>query len=371
MIRLTKPEVGDALGAIKAVLDSGMLVQGKVVEEFEASVARYVNRKHGIALNSGTSAIYCSLVALGVGKGDEVLVPDFTFPATANAVISAGATPVLVDIDPETFNIDLGALEGALTPKARAVMPVDLFGLPADLEAISDLCRRHGLLMIEDSACALGASYKERRCGSYGEASVISFHPRKIVTTGEGGMVLTDRDDIADLLRQLRNHGMEDVGGHTEFVAAGHNLRMNEIEACMGMEQMRRIEELIRQRRRVAKLYRELLHDSDDLVLPVEPEGMFHTYQSYVVMIDEDIDRDRVMMLMRKRGVETTIGTYAIHAQLFYRNRFGMEAASRPSSYRAFRHSLSLPIYASMDPETVQLVVRTLKDCVAALATGK
>ncbi len=371
MIRLTKPDVGDAIQAVKAVLENGFLVQGRAVREFEESVAGYVGRKHGIAVNSGTSAIHCALMALGVGEGDEVLLPDFTFPATANAVVCAGATPVLVDIDPVTFNIDPEAVEATLTPRSKAVMPVDLFGLPADLEAISDLCKRHGLLLIEDSACALGASHHTRKCGSFGEASIISFHPRKIVTTGEGGMVLTDRDDTETAIRRLRNHGMEARDGKVEFVSAGYNLRMNEIEACLGIAQMRHIDELIKHRRQVASLYDELLSDVDEVTVPTGPEGMFHTYQSYVVMVDERIDRDNLMKLMKERAVETTIGTYSVHAQPFFRQRLGLEPGRFPSSYRAFKHSLSLPMYAAMDPATVRQVVGTLRDCIEKTAAGK
>lgn len=371
MIRLTKPDVGGALGQIKAILESGFLVQGKNVEEFEKAVAAYVGRRHGIAVNSGTSAIQCAVTALGLGKGDEVLLPDFTFPASANAVVCAGATPVLVDIDPVTFNMDARCVEASLTSRSRAVMPVDLFGLPADVTVIAALCARHGLVMIEDSACALGASSGGRRCGSFGDAGAISFHPRKVVTTGEGGMVLTDDDDVASSVRQLRNHGMEVTDGEVRFVSAGYNLRMNEIEACLGLAQMNRIDDAIARRRHVASIYDRLLGEIDEVTAPSGPEGTFHTYQSYVVMVDERVDRDRLIGLMKEEGVETTIGTYSIHVQPFYRDMFGLESGSISSSYRAFRHSLSLPIYASMDEATVQQVAGTMKDCIPRATAGK
>jgi perosamine synthetase len=371
MIRLTKPDVGGALDQIKVILESGFLVQGRKVQEFEQAVAQYVGRKHGIAVNSGTSAIQSALTALGLGKGDEVLLPDFTFPASANAVVCAGATPVLVDIDPVTFNIDARSVEASLTVRSRAVMPVDLFGLPADLAAIADLCARHGLVMIEDSACALGASSGGRRCGSFGDAGAISFHPRKVVTTGEGGMVLTDDDDVAGSVRRLRNHGMEVTDGEVRFVSAGYNLRMNEIEACLGLAQMKRIDDAVAQRRRVASAYDRLLGEIDEVTAPSGCEGTFHTYQSYVVMVDDSVDRDRLIVLMKENGVETAIGTYSIHAQPFYRDMFGLEPGSIPSSYRAFRQSLSLPIYASMDEATVQRVAGTMKACIPRAAAGK
>jgi perosamine synthetase len=371
MIRLTRPAVADAHAGVKALLEDGFLVQGKTVEAFEESVASYVGRCHGVALNSGTSAIQCALTSLGIGTGDEVIVPDFTFPATANAVVCAGAKPVLADIDPDSFNVDPESIAAEITPGTRAVMPVDQFGLASDLDSIAALSQERGLILIEDSACALGASHKGRRCGSFGEASVISFHPRKVVTTGEGGMVLTDRSDAAGIVRRLRNHGMDASRGRTEFVLAGYNMRMTEIEACLGVVQMARIDGMLEDRRRAAALYAELLSGVEEIAVPEEPEGMFHTYQSYVVMVDERIDRDRLIADMRKEGVETGIGTYSIHVQPFYRDMLGHKAGRFPSSYHAFRHSLALPIYASMEEATVRQVVTGLEKCIGRLIAGK
>ncbi len=370
MIRLTKPEIEGAIGAIGSVLKDGFLVQGEKVRRFEAMVSAYVGRKHGVAVNSGTSAIQCALMAIGVGDGDEVIVPDFTFPATANAVVSCGATPVLADIDIATFNLCLESVEGSLSPKTKAIMPVDLFGLAAQMESISELARRLGLLVVEDSACALGSTFGGRKCGSFGDASVVSFHPRKIVTTGEGGMVLADSGTYADTVRKLRNHGINARGGKTEFVLAGYNLRMNEIEACLGIAQMSDIENLIERRRRVARLYDSLLGEIAEIKTPIEPEGCFHTYQSYVVLVDTGIDRDGLIAFMRAGGVETAIGTYAIHLEPFYRNKFGYEPGSLPASSNAFKHSLALPIYPSMEEETVAEVVSVLKRCLHAAPAG-
>ena len=371
MIRLTKPAVAGAHEGIKALLEDGFLVQGKTVETFEKSVGSYVGRHHAVAVNSGTSAIHCALTSLGIGAGDEVVVPDFTFPATANAVVCAGATPVLADIDPVTFNVDPESVVAEITPRTRALMPVDQFGLASDLDTIAAISADRGMILIEDSACALGASYKGGKCGSFGEASVVSFHPRKVVTTGEGGMVLTDRSDAAGMVRKLRNHGMETSGGGTEFVLAGYNMRMTEMEACLGAVQMARIDRVLEDRRRTAALYGELLSDLDEITLPREPEGLIHTYQTYVAMVDERIDRDDLIARMRGEGVETGIGTYSIHVQPFYRDMLGHKAGRFPSSYRAFRHSLALPIYASMEEATVRQVVTGLKECIGRLIAGK
>ena len=370
MIRLTKPDTEGSLETIRSVLEDGFLVQGKRVERFEAMVAAYARRKFAVAVNSGTSAIHCALLSLGIGQGDEVIVPDFTFPASANAVVTCGATPVLADIDPATFNLSIESLEAAITARTKAVMPVDLFGLGSDLPAIEALACRSGLAVIEDAACALGSAVAGKMCGAFGEASAISFHPRKIVTTAEGGMVLTDDEGCADAVRRLRNHGMETSRGVTRFVAAGYNMRMNEIQACLGIDQMNRISELVEGRRRAARQYGDLLRDASGVRAPSEPGGYLHTYQSYVVLLDRKIDRDRVIQAMRAAGVETAIGTYAVHEQPFYMERYGYKPGSLPASAEAFRQSLSLPMYHSIGEDTVGEVVARLKECIAAARRG-
>ncbi len=368
MIRLSRPDVAGSIDELRSILESGFLVQGKTVERFESLIADYVGRKHAVAVNSGTSAIHCALMALDLAGGDEVVVPDFTFPATANAVVCTGATPVLADIDPATFNLAPGPVESRLSPRTKAIMPVDLFGLAADLDAIDALCRARDLMFIEDSACALGSEFGGRRCGSFGVASVFSFHPRKLVTTGEGGMILTDDDDVARKCRLLRNHGMERTSGGIDFILAGSNMRMNELEACIGIEQMKSLDMRIGKRRRMAALYNELLSDTGGVTCPVEPEPCRHSYQAYVVMLGDRIDRAALMRELLERGIETGIGTYAVHAQTFYGKRLGLEAGSLPHSYRAYNQSLALPIYASMEEKAVHEVAATLSQCVSDIA---
>ncbi|HVP57339.1 MAG TPA: DegT/DnrJ/EryC1/StrS family aminotransferase [bacterium] len=369
MIRLTKPEVQGAAEAIRSVLRDGYLVQGKLVKRFEDLVGAYVGRKQAVAVNSGTTAIQCALEAFGIGEGDEVVVPDFTFPATANAVVTCGATPVLADIDLETFNLSITSLEENLSPRTRAVMPVDLFGLAADMKAIGDLAQARDILLIEDSACALGSAFRAKKCGSFGRASVISFHPRKIVTTGEGGMVLTDDQVVADRIRIERNHGIDVSDRKRGFVAAGSNFRMNEIEACLGVAQMTDLENLIERRRSVARQYDRLLADLGEVTPPIEPSGYFHTYQAYVVLVDSGIDRDRLIAAMMAEGVETGIGTYAIHLQPYYSERCA-GGRKLPEASHAFRHSLALPLYPSMGEEVVAQVVSALKKCLPRSRTG-
>jgi perosamine synthetase len=370
MIRLTKPEVAGALESLGKLLEEGFLVQGERVREFEASVAGYVGRKFGLAVNSGTAAIQCALMGLGIGEGDEVALPDFTFPATANAVVLSGARPVLVDVDPATFNMDASALDDLPSGALRAVMPVDLFGLPADLGAIQHICRRRNLMLVEDSACALGAVFGGRKCGSFGDASALSFHPRKVVTTGEGGMVLADAEDISKRVGELRNHGIRSSGGKAEFVAAGYNFRMTEMEAVMGLVQMQHVDRLIERRRLVAALYDDHFSDAPEIVTPVEPEGCFHTYQSYVVMLADGVDRDLVIQVLRKHGVESTIGTYSLHVQPYYRELLGHAPGDFPNSFQAMKRSLALPMYPSMTEEETVQVAEALKASIKEASTG-
>jgi perosamine synthetase len=370
MIRLTRPEAGDALEEIGSVLKDGHLVQGKRVERFECLVAAYVGRKHGVAVNSGTSALQCAMMALGIGSGDEVIVPDFTFPASANAVIACGATPVLADIDLGTFNLSIDSVEANLSSRTRAIMPVDLFGLAADMKPLGELAAAKRLAVIEDSACALGSTFRAKKCGSFGDASVISFHPRKIVTTGEGGMILVDSDLHDACLRRLRNHGIDSRDGRTQFVLAGFNFRLSEIQACLGIAQMAEIASLIERRRRVARGYDRRLADVREIAVPIEPSGYLHTYQSYVVLVDRKLDRDRLIKAMAAAGVETAVGTYAIHLQPFFASSSCHRPENLASSTHAFMHSLALPIYASMDEETMDEVVSALKRCLHQVAVG-
>lgn len=357
MIRLVIPEIGDEeIQAVTDVLRSGYLVQGKHVECFERQVAAYVGVKHAIAVSSGTAALHLALAALEIGVGDEVIVPDFTFPATANVVALLGATPVLVDVDPATFNATADQILPAITSRTRAIMPVHLFGQPADMVPILELAAAHDLAVVEDAACALGAVYQGRPCGAMGNLGCFSFHPRKVITTGEGGMVVTDDDSLAARLRLLRNHGMAAYPDGTRFVVPGLNYRMTDFQGALGVAQMQRLEEIVNRRILLADLYQRALATAPRLRRPYTIDGVRHIWQSYVVTLDETIDRTAVMTRLRSQGIETTIGTYAVSAQPAY-------AASDwhvPHSLRAYRHSLCLPLHSQMTASEVEEVVASL-----------
>lgn len=360
-MRLNVPLTGDEeLAAVAEVLESGYLTQGPKAAEFERSVSHYVGSAHGFATSSCTTGLHLALVALGVSAGDEVIVPDFTFPATANVVVQLGARPVLVDIDPVTFNADADSIGAAVTERTRAIMVVDAFGHPADMDPIMEVSGSRGLPVVEDAACALGGEYMGRRAGSLADVGCISFHPRKIVTTGEGGMVLTDDEALAQRMSVLRSHGAIRDELFMSFVDAGFNYRLSDINAAIGIVQMHRLEGIIADRRRLAALYGSLLRGRDGITVPTEAAGVRHTYQSFVVTLAPEIDRDEVVRQMRARGVETTLGTYALHAQPYFVREFGYVQGDLPNSARAFRQSLTLPLYPQMAEDQVEKAVATL-----------
>ncbi len=361
-IWLARPSVGEAeLDEVRAVLESGILTQGPKVSELERMVADLVGTPHALATTSATTALHLSLVAAGIGRGDEVLVPDFTFPATANVVVQQGATPVLVDVDLETFAIDPDDLERRVTPRSRAVMPVHPFGLPADMDAVMAIAERHGLAVIEDAACSLGATVGGRQTGGIGLAGCFSFHPRKSITTGEGGMITTSDDGLAGRIRLLRSHGGVRERGRFRFEAAGFNYRMSDILAAVGVAQLRGLNDHLAGRRRVAGWYDERLAGVDGVRLPITPDGRTHTYQSYVVLLDEPIDRDAIIVALAADGIESTIGTYALHAEPFFARTLDLRAGDRPASWRAVRGTLALPLHGGLTEDDVDLVVDRLR----------
>jgi perosamine synthetase len=362
VVHLTRPAVGDSeLEAVKRVLDSGILTEGEACATLEREFARYVRSKHAVATSSCTSALHLTLIAAGIGPEDEVVVPDFTFPATANVVRLVGATPVLVDIEPHSYNIDPKMVRQAITPKTRAIIVVHLFGLSADIDPILELARERSITVIEDAACAIGTTYKGTRVGTLGKATCFSFHPRKIVTTGEGGIVTTDSQEIADRVSRLKNHGELKADGHTRFVVPGYNCRLSDLLAAIGVVQLKRIAYLIKSRVRISTIYNELLSDIDGITCPWSRENDVHTYQSYVVKIEDTfgISRDETMSRLRRLGIETQIGTYALHLEPSFCDYY--EPNSCPCSEDAAVRTLSLPISSIMTPAQAEYVANSLR----------
>jgi dTDP-4-amino-4,6-dideoxygalactose transaminase len=342
VIRLAWPDVGaEEAAAVAEVLESGRLTMGPKVEEFEAELARACGTEHAVAVSSGTAALHLSLLALGVGRGDEVVVPAYTFPATANVVALAGARPVLVDVDPQTMNLDASRLE--VGPRTKAIIAVHLFGRPAAIDALPDVP------VIEDAAGALGARRQGRPCGSLGTMACLSFHPRKIVTTGEGGAVATSDAAHADAVRQLRHHGWRPPE-YADLPRPGLNYRLADILCAVGIPQVRRLDDLLSARARVAALYDERLRGV--VGTPAADPGDEHGWQAYVVRLDR---RDAALTALRENGIEAQIGTYALHRLSAYRDQ-----GPFPGADVAFERALALPLHSRLTESDVDRVCETL-----------
>jgi perosamine synthetase len=345
-IRLGSPDVGEAeLAAVAEVFDTGMLTMGPKVAELEELLARACGVRHALAVTSGTAALHLAVLALGLEPGDEVLVPAYTFPATANVVALCGLRPRLVDVDPETMNIDPAQVE--VGPRTKAILPVHLFGRPARLDELPDLP------LLEDAAGALGARYRGRPCGGLGAVGCFSFHPRKIVTTGEGGAVTTNDDAIADVVRAQRNHGWRTLG---EMPAPGLNYRLSDILCAVGIPQLQRLDELLAARTRIAAGYAERLAHLP-VLLPRADDGDVHGWQAYVLQLD---DRDRVLAELRAGGVEAQIGTYALHRLGAYAGR-----GAFPGADRAYERALALPFHTRLTESELDRVAELLDKIVS------
>lgn len=362
-IRLAMPTVGlEEHAAIAEVLRSGYLTQGPRAAEFEQRVAAYLGARCAVATTSATTALHLAMVLLDVGPGDEVVLPSFTFPATANVVIQQGATPILADVDIDTFNIDPASLHEKITARTKAVIAVHLFGLPADMDAVLAVTRPRGIPVVEDAACALGAHYRGRPCGTLGDVACFSFHPRKIITTGEGGMLTTASEAYGARARRLRQHGGERVNNRFVFAEAGFNYRMSDINAAMGLAQMEKLDGIVAERRRLAARLTAAIRARglDDVVAPGEPEHARHTYQAYVVRLADGIDRDGVVRTMADQGVETTIGTYALNCEAYMQSRYGCRQEDLPASTRAWRQTLALPLYPGLADADLERIAAAL-----------
>lgn len=369
-IPITRPCITeDEAQAAAEAIRSGWLVQGPKVAAFEQAVATYVGARHAVATTNCTAALHLALLCRDIGPGDEVIAPSFTFIATANAVLHAGATAVFVDIDPRTYNLDPTLIETAITPRTRAIIPVDQIGLAADLDPILAIAARHDLHVIEDAAPALGAIYRGRRVGSISPLTCFSFHPRKSITTGEGGMITTDDDALAARARVLRSHGasVSDLARHhastvilEEYDELGYNYRMTDVQAAVGLEQLKKADWILGRRRDLGERYTRLLADIPGVTPPYSPAEASHTYQSYAVRLDPSVwsPRDVVMERMLAQGIATRRGVMAIHLEPYYRRRCGH--IHLPVTEEATRQTMLLPLFATMTEGEQDMVVEAL-----------
>lgn len=362
---LTEEEIQSVLEPLR----SGWLVQGPKVREFEEKWSAFTGAKHSIAVTSCTTALHLSLAALGLQPGDEVIVPAFTWIATANVVEHLGGKVVFCDIDLNTFNIDVEQLRQKITPRTRAVIPVHLFGLTAEMAAINDLAKQHNLWVVEDAACGFGSRYHGQHAGTMGDTGCFSFHPRKAITTGEGGMITTNSDSLAEKLRRLRDHGaaMSDLQRHlgarpyllADHPDAGYNQRMTDLQAALGAAQMERAEEIVMERRRLASAYDDAFASVPWLKTPLHLDGFEHGYQSYPCLFQpEPITSESVSRVNQRRnewmdrlqqaGISTRPATHAVHMLSFYREKYGHRPGDFPNAYAANDCSISLPLFHGM-----------------------
>jgi perosamine synthetase len=369
-IALGQPTVGEEeLEAIAEVFRSGWLAgQGPTGRLFEAEFAEAVGVEHAVAVNNCTAALHLALLVHGIGPGDEVIVADYTFPATGHAVLYTGATPVFADVLPDTWDVDPAAVAAAIGPRTVGIIGVDAAGLPADYAPLRDLAAQHGLFLIEDAACSSGATYQGRNAGALAEIGCFSFHGRKGITAGEGGAFVTDNAEFAAKARKLHAFGIESALTRAgdrglpvpTFTELGYNYKLSDIAAAIMRVQLRKLPGLVDRRRKIAAGYQDLLGGVPGLRLPVEPADREHAWQTYTVLLDDDMDRGRVASQLRERGIGCNIGTYASHLQPIYGS-----TADCPVSRQVFEHGLAIPMHANLTDEQVQRVATALR---AALA---
>jgi perosamine synthetase len=386
-VPITKPLFDEAdLESLRGPIESGWVVQGPKVKEFEQKFTEFTGAKDAIACTSCTTGLHLALAALGVGPGDEVIVPSFTWVASANVAAHCGATPVLCDIDMATYNVDPVEIERKITSKTKAIIPVHLFGLSADMDSVMSIADENGLFVVEDAACGMGSKLNGVHVGNFGDFGAFSFHPRKAVTTGEGGMVLARNPDHYDLVRTLRDHGSSksDLARHhgkaafllSQFEHLGYNYRMTDIQGALGSSQMDKATHVIGRRQAVARRYDELLPEIPWLIAPHVPDNAEHSYQSYVCLFapeepnSENLERlndlrNEILMIAEELGVSTRQGTHAVHGLGWYRKTFGYRPEDLPKAWMAEHLTMTLPLYPQMTDIEQDYVIEVLQTAYA------
>jgi dTDP-4-amino-4,6-dideoxygalactose transaminase len=361
MIKLARPYIPEsAIGKTIEVLKSGNLVQGRYVKEFEKSLQDYLKVKNAVIVSSGTAALHLALLSLDIKGGDEVIVPAFTFPATANVVRLVGAETILVDINLDDFCMDTSKIEEKITTKTKAIMPVHEFGQSANIGKIISIADRYGLKVIEDAACALGTEFENKKVGTFGNIGCFSFHPRKAITTGEGGLVVTDDDKLAERIRSLRNHGILIEKGKTDFICAGLNYRMTDFQAVLGIFQLLEIDYLIGIRSDIARVYNEKFKTIDCIKFPTILKNRKPVYQTYHILLPEKINRDYLIKVLKEEGIETNVGAQALPCLNYYKREYNLKEEEFQNSVKAYRQGLALPIGKHVTDKDVSYVFNNL-----------
>lgn len=370
-VPLSRPEISQAdIDAVVAVLKTPHLSLGPKVPAFERAFADRLGLKHGVAVNSGTSALHLVVRAMGLGAGDEMITSPFTFVATANCALFEGARPVFVDIDERTWNMDVEKLEAAVTDRTKLLMPVHIFGRPMPMDAVMEIAARRGIPVVEDACEALGATYKGRQVGTFAAASTFAFYPNKQMTTGEGGMIVTDDGRLADLCRSLRNQGRESGAGWLAHARLGYNYRLSDINGALGLSQLSRLPEFLAARRRVAERYIEKLSELDEIVLPAPYRDGELSWFVFVVRLADrfsQAERDKLLASLREQGIGTNNYFAPVPLQPFYREQFGYKPGDFPVTDKISARTFALPFYNRLTPEDQDLVVACVKNALTQL----
>jgi perosamine synthetase len=370
-VPLSRPDIsrGDIAAVVK-VLRSTRLSLGPKLGQFEQAFARYLGVRHAVAVNSGTSALHLVVRAAGLGPGQEMITSPFTFVATSNCALFEGARPVFVDIDEDTWNMDVAKMEAAITGRTRLLMPVHIFGRPMPMDRVMRIARRHRLPVVEDACEALGATYKRRKAGTFGRASTFAFYPNKQMTTGEGGMIVTDDDRVAMLCRSMRNQGRDPGDGWLAHARLGYNYRLSDINCALGLAQLARLSTFLAARERVAQRYIRKLSQVEELVMPAPyREGRISWFVFVVRLADRftQQDRDAVMAYLARRGIGTNNYFSPVHLQKFYRDAFGYKPGDFPVTEKVAARTLALPFHNRLGAKDQNLVIETLKSALARL----
>ena len=364
-IPLSSPDITEEdIAAVTAVLRTPHLSLGPKLPEFEEKIAEYAGRRHAVAVSSGTAGLHLIVRAMGVGPGDEVITTPFSFIASANCLVFEGAKPVFADIDPRTLNIDPALVERRITPRTKAILAVDVFGYPADWQQLETIARRHRLELIEDSCEALGAEYHGRKAGTFGRAAIFSFYPNKQMTTGEGGIIVTDDAALAGLCRSLRNQGREEGAGWLEHTRLGYNYRLSDINCALGISQLARIDDILARRETVARWYSERLAGLDGIGAPHAAPGVKRSWFVYVPLLAERYtarDRDRILQGLTEKGIGCRNYFAPIHLQRFYQEEFGGKEGDFPVTESVAARTIALPFYNNLQESQVDQVVAAVR----------
>jgi perosamine synthetase len=371
-IPLSRPDISDKEVEVTcAVLRSHTLALGPKIVEFEKAFAEYVGRTRAVAVNSGTSGLFLCMKALGIGQGDEVITTPFTFIASTTSIMMAGAKPVFVDIDASTLNIDPGKVESAITDRTKAVLPVEIFGNPEGFDSICEIAKRRNLYIIEDSCEALGSELNGQKAGTFGTMSVFGFYPNKQITTGEGGMIVTDDDNLADSCISLRNQGRSGDGRWLSHERLGYNFRLSDIQSALGLVQLLRIDEFKAKRRQVAKWYQQKLAGDDRLMVPTEPQDCDISWFVFVVLLSDDfnrLQRDEILKAMQQHGIQASNYFPPVHLQSFIAEQFGHKKGDFPITESVSERTIALPFHNNLTEDEVAVVCRALKEILDKIA---